>query len=205
MSFNALIKFKMKTKIILDNEFSNKSSLSKTRFLDPLVKDWLEMDSIRECWEHCEDNNTDCKAISFYSPTRKCQLFKNDSLPQIFDPQFISFTTKKGLKLLNYWILLVTDFLKEISSILHLNKIKFGDDYYKSEKTNDVTDCWNKCENEQVCRSISFCNDDELAEEVCSIDNCFLYTNKLPEQSKKKYFISIIYKTESIQHLFFRY
>ena len=69
----------------------------KTRFFDPYVKDWKNFNSIDECWKHCEENLIDCKAISFYIPTNKCQFFKNDSLPQIADPQFESFTIKYGL------------------------------------------------------------------------------------------------------------
>ena len=77
--------------------FSKKSSFSKTRFFDPHVKDWKLIDSVENCWQHCEENVTDCKAISYFIPTNKCQFFINDSLPQIYDTQFISYTTQKGL------------------------------------------------------------------------------------------------------------
>ena len=54
------------------------------------------MKSIEECWKHCEDKVSNCKAISFYIPNSQCQLFENDSFSRIFDPQFQSFTTNKG-------------------------------------------------------------------------------------------------------------
>ena len=71
--------------------------MTRTRFSDPSVKDWHDFSSINECWKHCEVKVSGCKVISFYSPERKCQFFTNDSLPEIADPQFESFTTKKGL------------------------------------------------------------------------------------------------------------
>ena len=88
----------MKLQIIfVDNEFSNKSIFYKTRFSDPSTKDWRKMNSIYDCISYCKDKVKHCKAISFYIPTRNCQFFKNESLPQIFDPQFESFTSKTGI------------------------------------------------------------------------------------------------------------
>jgi hypothetical protein len=53
------------------------------------------MDSIDECWNDCEESAPICKAISFYIHTKLCQLFKNEPVQRIFDPQFISLTTKR--------------------------------------------------------------------------------------------------------------
>ena len=82
-------------------EFHKKSTLIRTRFFDPSVKEWHNFSSINQCWKYCEEKVAGCKAISFYSPDRKCQFFTNDSLPEIADPQFESFTTKKGSFILN--------------------------------------------------------------------------------------------------------
>ena len=87
----------LKIKTLSDNEFDKKSILTRTRFFDPSVKEWQDFDSINKCWKYCEEKVSRCKAISFYSLERKCQFFTNDSLPEIADPQFESFTTKKGL------------------------------------------------------------------------------------------------------------
>ena len=75
--------------------------MTRTRFFDPFVKNWQDFDSIDECWKNCEEKVSGCKSISFYYPAKKCQFFINDSLPHITDPQFASFTTKKGSFILN--------------------------------------------------------------------------------------------------------
>jgi len=87
----------LKIKTLSDNEFDKKSILTRTRLFDPSVKEWQDSDSINKCWKYCEEKISGCKAISFYSLENKCQFFTNDSLPEIADSQFESFTTKKGL------------------------------------------------------------------------------------------------------------
>ena len=64
--------------------------------------------------------------------------------------------------------------------------------------------CWNTCENELACNSVSFYNNSDSP--LHSGSNCFLYTNKAPLIFNSKYFISKIQKTErkyynSIIHL----
>ena len=89
----------LKIKTLSDNEFDKKSTLTRTRFFDPSVKEWHNFSSINECWQYCEDKNSGSKAIYFYSPENKFQFFTNGSLPEIADPQFESFTTTKGVVL----------------------------------------------------------------------------------------------------------
>ena len=158
------------------------------------------MESIDECWKYCEENVSNCKAISFYIPTSKCQLFKNDSLPQIFDPQFESFTTKKGLfqAIINEIIKNLNLFLlfEEIPSLEILNETQFDESQYKFLLTDNSFSCWNICENELGCNSISFYIGD--LEDLYKFDaNCFLYTNKAPEALKNINFVSKIRKAES--------
>ena len=60
---------------------------------------------------------------------------------------------------------------------------------------NNEVSCWNKCENELACNSVSFYNNSELPLYFGS--NCFLYTNKAPKKLTSKYFITKIHKKES--------
>ena len=59
----------------------------------------LEFESISECWNYCEENLQECKAISFYRPTNKCQIYKNDSLTLTYDRDFESLTSNKSMNI----------------------------------------------------------------------------------------------------------
>ena len=74
--------------------------------------------------------------------------------------------------------------------------MKFDDIHYKSQKTSDEVACWNECENESACNSISFFNGD--LEELYNRDaNCFMFTNKAPKTLKNENFVSKMRKTKS--------
>ena len=94
-------------------------------------------------------------------------------------------------------------FLKEISNFKILKETHLAEIHYKSVKTNNETSCWNECENEMACNSISFYNASHYKIPfINSKDNCFLYANQDPKTLKNKNFVSIISKAESNFQIF---
>ena len=75
----------------------------------------------------------------------------------------------------------------------------FSDIYFKSVREDNVTSCWDQCEKEVVCNSISFYNG---SEPLFYNHNCLLYTNESPETKKSKNFVTKARKPKSNFNIF---
>ena len=85
-------------------------------------------------------------------------------------------------------------YLIKVSFIQTFPETTFVDIHFKSVKTINETFCWDQCEKELACNSISFYNG---SEQLYYNDNCLLYTNESPETIKTKKFVSKTRKPKS--------
>ena len=84
-------------------------------------------------------------------------------------------------------------FIKGVTLILTLPETTFVDSHFKRMKTINEKLCWDECEKELACNSISF-----FYSEFLNGDNCLLYTNESPKTIKTEKFVSLIRKPRSI-------
>ena len=158
-----------------------------TRFRDTSVSEWKIQESAEKCWKMCEKSE-DCKAITFYNPTSKCQFF-NNSLPLTItkESKFTSYTTVKGItinilrKLKNKEIF----YFKELP--LKLNSTQLTSEKLEEIITFDIDDCWKVCF-EKGCSALSFLQE----QEPMTDQNCFLSYEEDHKLQYSKDYITII-------------
>ena len=90
--------------------------------------------------------------------------------------------------------------IKGDSFIQTLHESKFIDIPFKSINTFNETSCWDQCEKELACNSISY-----FYLEFANGDNCLLYTNESPETIKTETFVSKMRKPKSKFNIFFNF